>query len=186
MGTCIALFRGINVGGKNVLPMWELVAVLEGLGCSNVRTYIQSGNAVFEHPEKAAARLAAAIAEAIEQRFGFEPHVQVLAREDLDQAIAANPFPEAAADPGRLHLGFLAAVPTHPDLDALGALAAADERYRLIGRVFYLHAPHGVGNSRLASRAEKLLGVPMTDRNWNTVSKLRQMAGTPTEPGFPR
>jgi uncharacterized protein (DUF1697 family) len=174
--TYIALFRAINVGGKNVLPMKELVAVLEGLGARNVRTYIQSGNVVFESPEKDASRLASKMGQAIKKRFGFEPHVLLLELEDLERAIKKNPFPEAESDPQALHTGFLASAPQKPDLKALESLKTKSERFRLIDRVFCLHAPEGIGRSKLAAKAEKLLGVPMTDRNWRTVCKIQDMA----------
>jgi len=172
----IVLLRGINVGGKNRLPMKELVSLLGDLGARNVRTYIQSGQAVFESGEEAPADLAASIREGIAERHGFEPHVLVLETQNLERAIAANPFPEADDDPKSVHLGFLDSVPDQPDIEGLDALKKASERFRLDGRVFYLHAPEGVGRSKLAAKAERLLGVPMTDRNWRTVRRLQEMA----------
>ncbi len=176
MKTHIALFRGINVGGKNALPMKELSAVLEDLGAQSVQTYIQSGNALFKSAEKDPAGLSRKIAAEIKKRRGFEPHVQLLELRDIQRAVAGNPFPEAAADPKTLHLGFLAGAPKSPGLKALEGLKSGSERFKLIGRVFYLHAPQGVGRSKLAANAERLLGVPMTDRNWRTVCKLLEMA----------
>ena len=175
MNTCIALFRGINVGGKNSLPMPELFALLEHLGARKIKTYIQSGNAVFQSDEKNPALLSQAIAEAIKQRWGFAPLVLVLRPDELESAMAANPFPEAEADPTTLHLGFLATAPEYPDLPKLANLRKASECFHLAARVFYLHAPEGVGRSKLAANAEKLLGVPLTDRNWRTVCKIREM-----------
>jgi uncharacterized protein (DUF1697 family) len=175
MRTVIALFRAVNVG-PNALPMKELVAILEGLGARNVKTYIQSGNVVFESPEKDASRLSSRIGQEIKKRRGFEPHVLLLETEDIERAIRKNPFPEAASDPRALHAGFLASKPQKPDLKALERLKSGSEQFRLIDRVFYLHAPDGIGRSKLAARAEKLLGVPMTDRNWRTVCTIRDMA----------
>ena len=176
MKTYIALFRGINVGGNNSLPMKELVAALEALGARGIRTYIQSGNAVLDSDEEDASRLCARISSAIQQRRGFAPQVLLLTREDLARAIQENPFPEAAADHKALHAGFLTATPAAPDLAALEALRSASERFVLRGAVFYLHAPDGVGRSKLAAKAEKLLGVPMTSRNWQTVCKVLELA----------
>jgi uncharacterized protein (DUF1697 family) len=175
MRTVIALFRAINVG-PNALPMKELVAILEGLGARNVKTYIQSGNVVFESPEKDASRLSSKISQEVKKRRGFEPHVLLLEPGDIDRAIRKNPFPEAASDPKALHAGFLASKPEKPDLEALESLKSGSERFRLIDRVFYLHAPDGIGRSKLAAKAEKLLGVPMTDRNWRTVCTIHDMA----------
>jgi len=174
--TYVALFRGINVGGKNALPMKELVAVLENLGSQNVKTYIQSGNAVFESKEKDTLRLSNKISAEINKRRGFEPHVLLLGLEDIERAITENPFPEAETDPQALHIGFLASAPQNPSLKTLESLKRDSERFQLIDKMFYLHAPEGVGRSKLAANAEKLLGAPMTDRNWKTVCKIWKMA----------
>ncbi len=176
MKTYIALFRGINVGGKHALPMKDLVAVLEYLGSQNVKTYIQSGNAVFSSKEKDASLLSNRIGDEIKKRRGFKPYVLLLELEDIEKAVRENPFPEAEIDPKSLHVGFLASAPENPDLKTLEGLKKNGERFHLIGNVFYLHAPEGVGKSKLAANAEKLLGLPMTDRNWNTVCKIREMA----------
>ncbi|MFH0935091.1 MAG: DUF1697 domain-containing protein [Pseudomonadota bacterium] len=176
MMTYIALFRGINVGGNNKLPMKELVTVLEGLGLKNIRTYIQSGNVVFDGKGEPAA-LAAKMGAAIKKSHGFEPKVLVLDAASLEQAIKANPFPEGEAEGNTLHFNFLETVPLKPDLAGIGKIAAPSERWQLKGDVFYLHAPEGIGRSKLALNMERLLGVPMTGRNWNTVSKLRELIG---------
>jgi uncharacterized protein (DUF1697 family) len=176
MKVYVALFRGINVGGKNALPMKELVSILEDLGGRNVRTYIQSGNAAFVSPEKDTLRLSNKIRREIKKRCGFEPHVLLLEVDDIERAIRKNPFPEAVTDPKVLHAGFLASVPEKPNLKALESLKSDSERYQLIDKVFYLHAPEGIGRSKLAAKVEKLLGVPMTDRNWRTVCTLRELA----------
>jgi uncharacterized protein (DUF1697 family) len=176
MNTYIALFRGINVGGRNSLPMKELVTILEELGCQNVRTYIQSGNAVFESDTDDISRLSKSISSSVEKRRGFAPHVLLLTLKELEKAIANNPFPEGREDPKALHVGFLASAPRQPDLKKLESLRGEKERFRLVDDIFYLHAPDGIGRSKLAASTEKLLGVPMTDRNWRTVLKLLDMA----------
>ncbi len=172
----IALLRGINVGGKNPLPMAELVALLESLGASDITTYIQSGNAVFRAERPDAAQLAGKLAAAILKRRGFLPHVLVLGLDAMEQAIAQNPFHEAESDPATLHLGFLDAVPAKPDLETMERMRKANERFHLADRVFYLHAPEGVGRSKLAASAENLIGVPMTSRNWKTVRTIWELA----------
>jgi uncharacterized protein (DUF1697 family) len=173
MKTFIALFRGINVGGKNSLPMKELISLFEDLGCRSVKTYIQSGNAVFESKEKDASRLSNKIRIEIKKRRGFEPHVLLLGLEEMDKAIAGNPFPET--EPKSLHIGFLGSAPANPNLKALEGLKKKSERFLLRDKVFYLYAPDGVGRSKLVASSEKLLGVSMTDRNWRTVCKIRDM-----------
>lgn len=175
MKTCIALLRGINVGGKNMLPMKELVDVLESLGLQNIKTYIQSGNAVFQTKAADTAKLANTISATIRKSHGFAPQVLLLDSAALEEAIKANPYPEVEAAPNTLHVAFLATVPPKPDLDALERIRAASERFQLAGNVLYLHAPDGVGRSKLAAGMERLLGVAVTIRNWNTVRKLNGM-----------
>lgn len=177
MNTYVAFFRGINVGGNNPLPMKELVAALENFGARKVRTYIQSGNAIFESTEKNLSYLSKQLSAEINKHRGFEPLVHILTLEALSKAIAGNPFPEATIDPSSLHLGFLSSSPKSPNLEKLSALKKDSERFLLAESVFYLHAPEGVSRSKLAANSEKLLGVPMTDRNWKTVCKVMEMAG---------
>ena len=179
MSRWIALFRGINVGGSNVLPMKDLVALLEGLGCTDVKTYIQSGNAVFGMDEVDGSALDERIGDAVMTAHGFRPRVIVLTSEQLQQAVAANPFPEAEAEPKSLHLFFLSRRPVSPDLEALYAIKADSESFVLAEDVFYLHAPDGIGRSKIAARAERLIGVDVTGRNWRTVTKVLEMAAQP-------
>ena len=176
MKTYIALLRGINVGGKSILPMKELVSLLEDLGAQNVKTYIQSGNAVFQSEETNASLLSSEISAAIKKRHGLEPRVLLLESREMEKVIESNPFREAESEPKTLHVFFLASVPKDPDLDALESFKSDDERFALTGGALYLHAPDGIGRSKLAANAEKLLGVPVTARNWRTICKIMAMA----------
>jgi uncharacterized protein (DUF1697 family) len=176
MKTYIALFRGINVGGSHLLPMKELKAVLEKNGCCDVQTYIQSGNVIFRSATPDAAQLAERLTAAVSRSHGFEPRVLVLTRAAIESAAAANPFPEAVRNPKSVHLFFLAETPAKPDLKGFEAVKAKSERFELKGRVLYLYTPDGFGTSKLAARAEKLLGVDATARNWRTVTTLLEMA----------
>ena len=176
MTTWITLFRGINVGGHNILPMSELKALLEELGCTDVRTYIQSGNVVFRHKEGQAAGLSETISKAVLSRFHFGPYVLLLTANYLENALAANPFSSAEENPKSVHLYFLSAAPIEPDLGGLKLLKLANEKFELIDQVFYLYAPDGIGRSKLAARVEKLLGVPATARNWRTAQKMLELA----------
>ncbi len=171
MNTYIALLRGINVGGSGRLPMKELVEHLESQGCRSVRTYIQSGNAVFEHAA-AAPVLTRQIRAALGAALGFEPALLLMTPKQLTRAASRNPFPEGEQDPAKLHLYFLAARPKQPDLDRLQGIAKANERFALEEDVLYLHAPDGIGRSKLAANVERVLGVSGTGRNWRTVQKL--------------
>ena len=175
MKTYIALFRGINVGGNHMLPMKELKLVLERHDCLDVRTYIQSGNVVFRSATSDVGRLAARLTAAIGKSHGFEPHVLLLTRSELQKAARGNPFPESIETPKNLHLFFLVEPPKQPDLKACEALKTTTERFKLTDSVFYLHTPDGFGSSKLVGRVEKLLGVRATARNWRTVVTLLQM-----------
>lgn len=178
MSTYIALLRGINVLGRNSLLMADLRQLFERQGCRNVRTYIQSGNVVFESPADAARRVPERVAAAVSRTRGFEPRVLVVTRAELRRAAARNPFcQEADANPRSLHVFFLARKPSRPDLATMEALRAPSERFALDGKAFYLHTPDGFGPSRLADRVERLLGVDATARNWRTVTTLLRMAG---------
>jgi uncharacterized protein (DUF1697 family) len=176
VNTIIALFRGINVGGKFTLPMRDLVVLFEDLGCRNIRTYIQSGNVIFDTISEPCEELSKRISEKVDAKFGFKPYVLMLSMQELAQAITHNPFAQTVDNPQSLHLGFLASEPVSLDVVRLEKLKSQSERFQLIGKVFYLFAPDGVGRSKLASGAEHVLGVPMTDRNWRTVCKIMEMA----------
>lgn len=176
MTTWIALFRGINVGGKQMLPMKALAALLGKNGCIDVRTYIQSGNVVFRSRLGDAERVARRISTVVAASHSFEPRVFALTFAELRKAAAGNPFPQADDNPKSLHLFFLAERPTKPDLAALEALKANGEEFVLKGSVFYLHTPNGFGTSKLAERVERLLGVAATARNWRTVTTLLELA----------
>jgi uncharacterized protein (DUF1697 family) len=171
----IALFRGINVGGKNSLTMKALVRMLEENGYTRVQTYIQSGNVIFQSTSAKAEVFSRIIGRAIASKYGFQPGIVVLSAQELNKAAAANPFPKAEAESKSLHLYFLSQAPKDPDLEALNRLKSDNESFKLIGDVFYLHAPDGIGRSKLAPRVEKLLDVETTARNWNTVTKLLEM-----------
>ena len=123
-----------------------------------------------------AGRLSKRLTAAVSKSHGFEPRVLLLTRSELEKAAAANPFPEASEYPQSLHLFFLTESPKKPDLKGCEALKAKSERFKLAGSVFYLHTPDGMGSSKLAARAEKLLGVAATARNWRTVTTLLQMS----------
>jgi uncharacterized protein (DUF1697 family) len=172
----ILLFRGINVGSNRRLPMKELTVLLEENACTDVRTYIQSGNVFVRSAVSNTATLAKRIAAAIGQKYGFTPEVFVLTRKELEKAAAANPFPQADERPQFLHLFFLKDAPKKPNLKPLDALKTKTESFVLKGNVFYLYTPDGFGKSKLGGSAEKLLGVDATARNWRTVKTLLELA----------
>lgn len=167
----VALFRGINVGGKHILPMQDLRELLAELGCEDIQTYIQSGNAVFSTAADAK-MLPENIRASIDEKFGFAPQVLVLTAKQFRDVAADNPFANSAADPKTLHVAFLTDDATDPDLDALTALKAESEEFSLTRNAFYLSAPDGIGRSRLVAKIDQHLGVNTTSRNWRTVGKL--------------
>ena len=176
MNTCIALLRGINVGGHHKLPMKDLKGLIEKNGCQDVQTYIQSGNVVFRSAVSDVAPLCRQITAAISKSHGFEPRVLVLTRAELERAAAGNPFPQADDHPQSLHLFFLTEAPKKPDLKGLESIKTATEAFSLKGKVFYVYTPDGFGKSKLATRVEQCLGVAATARNWRTVTTLMEMA----------
>jgi uncharacterized protein (DUF1697 family) len=177
MKTFVALFRGVNVGGKNKLPMKDLAALMENMGLQNVSTYIQSGNVVFQADDSGDSGLATKIQDAILERFGFSPELIIVDKATIEKAISENPFRAAESEPNRVHLMFLSKVPSDPDVETLERIRGPNERFVLKRKVFYLHTPDGIGRSKLAARIERSLGVSGTARNWRTVLKLQEMIG---------
>ena len=171
----IALLRGINVGGRNAMPMAALTATFQSAGCGSVRTYIQSGNVVFTSPEKSRQKLSKRLGDAIEDQFGFRPSVLLLTEGEFRAAVANNPFRSAVTEPKTLHFFFLDSVPKSPDMKGIEKLALPTERYKLVDAIFYLHTPDGFGRSKLAAGAERRLGEPATARNFTTIQKLSEM-----------
>jgi uncharacterized protein (DUF1697 family) len=173
--TWIALLRGVNVVGKNKLPMQDLRRLLEArLPCAEVRTYVASGNVVFCCDGGTAPGLARRITEIVAKKYGFAPHTIVLTPGQLAAAADACPFPTDV--PARVHLFFLEAAPKSPNLAKMEALKTTEEFQLGPKKVFYLFTPDGFGKSKLAAASERLLGVEATARNWNTVTALRQLA----------
>ncbi len=175
MTTWIALLRGINVGGHNKCPMADLKACCEKLGWSNVRTYINSGNVVFESAEKNEEKLRRALEAAIEKKFGFHSDVVVRTRQELTEVLEANPFAKRKdVKPGYLLVVFLSADPGKAAHAALARIESAPEEIKSAGREIFIFYPNGQGRPNLKFRdVEKAIGaVQWTGRNLNTVQKL--------------
>jgi uncharacterized protein (DUF1697 family) len=175
MATWIALFRGINVGGHQILSMKDLRALLELEGFTAIRTYIQSGNVVFKSAQGTAGSLTKRIGNAVQAIQGFRPRVIVLSAADLQEAAAANPFPKAQAEHKSLHLFFLAQSAASADVTSLSRIKTGKEAFVLKGKVLYLLTPDGFGTSKLAASIERYVKVEATARNWRTVTKLLEM-----------
>jgi uncharacterized protein (DUF1697 family) len=172
-----ALLRGVNVGGKNRLPMPALRDLLVGLGFTDVETLLQSGNAVFGAGRTSPAKVAARITDGLQEELGLDVTVMVRTHAQLTSIVDANPFAkEAAKEPGKVLVSFLAQPPARGRLDDVDGAALEPERFRLVGSELYLWCPRGVGRSRLVQTlSDKKLGVAATARNWNTVTKLLEL-----------
>jgi len=173
MPAFIALLRGINVGG-NILKMDRLREICAKLGAKNPRTYVQSGNVIFE-----AAGSAAGWETKLEKALAGESRlpVSVMVRmaDEMSKVLAGNPFlKEKGIDTKRLGVTFLQEPPSRPALAALAALQIAPERYHVAGREIYIHCPNGFADSKLYM-LDKVLKQRTTTRNWNTVGKLCAM-----------
>ncbi len=167
METFVALFRGINVGGNNILPMKELKCLLEESSCHNTKTYIQSGNVVFDSekpPEN--------INLLIEEKYGFKPEVLIVNEKEFLELVNGNPYSSTIGK--QIHFYFCKDTP-NVNVERLDELKSETERWSINGKVLYLYAPDGIGRSKLVVNIEKCLGVAATGRNLNTVNKLIEM-----------
>lgn len=178
MPTIVSLLRGVNVTGHNPIKMEALRALYESLKFTGCQTYIQSGNVVFCTRERSLAALPERIEKAIERKFGFRPSVIHRTTDELRDVIARNPFAKRRnIEPGKLLVAFLA---RHPGAEAcakLRAINTGSEEVHLAPRELYIYFPNGVGRADLPwSAIDRVMKVPMTGRNWNTVTKLLALA----------
>ncbi|WP_329544924.1 DUF1697 domain-containing protein [Streptomyces sp. NBC_01356] len=176
--TYAALLRGINVGGAKKVPMAELRTLLEGLRYRGVRTYLQSGNAVFTAGHGDEESLAAELAQAIEKHFGFTVGVLVRDHAYLRAVREACPFPAAELEGKQLHATYFSAPVDAERFASVDQPAFLPEEFQIGDRVLYLYAPDGLGRSKLGEALSKprlLKGITATTRNWNTVVKLEEL-----------
>jgi uncharacterized protein (DUF1697 family) len=191
MASHVALLRGINVGGRNKVPMADLREVVTSLGHTGVTTYIQSGNVLFSTADSDTAELAAALESAIAKRFGIWASVVVLSRDELARVLAGNPFPDEP-NPRLVHVVFLTAKPPQDLLDRIAAAESAAaakgsrDTVQASGQALFLHTPDGFGTSELAQAVFRIIGAPAkrqkqalaaTARNWATATKLLSLCG---------
>lgn len=174
--TFVALLRGINLAGRNRVPMPELRSALESLGLEDVVTYIQSGNVVFRSRGGRAQELTARIEGRIAEAFRIEVVVLLRTPAELTKVAGGNPFVRGGADPSKLHVVFLSGKPTRKAAAQLDPDRSPPDELRLEGREIYLHTPNGFGRSKLTvDYFERRLGVAATARNWKTVTKLVEL-----------
>lgn len=172
----VALFKGVNVGGHNKLPMADLRHLAAEFGLEDPKTYIQSGNLVFNSSQTDAKILEAQLAGAIEKRFGFRPVIIMRRANYLAAAIRANPFAGIMTEGKQLHLFFLDEPAAKFDEAALRAFATDGEDFQMKGDIFYLFAPQGIGRSKLVEKMGSYFPKRMTARNLNSVKAISQLA----------
>jgi uncharacterized protein (DUF1697 family) len=177
-GWHIALLRGINVSGKNMLPMAELAKMFVAAGCGDVKTYIQSGNVVFRASDGVVSKLGGLITPQIEERFGCKVPVVLRSAAELGEVVRSNPFLKAGAAEDSLHVYFLAGMPAAGDVAGLDTGRSAPDAFAVVGREIYLRLPNGMGRTKLTNAYfDSKLKTVSTARNWRTVLKLLEMVG---------
>ena len=172
----LALLRGINVGGKNLLPMKDLALMFTSAGATDVKTYIQSGNVVFSASPQLVKKLPALIPDQIVQKFGMRIPLVIRSAEEVAEVIASNPYLQDGEPEDALHVYFLADVPTPENLSKLDPNRSHPDRFILRNRDLYVHLPAGMARTKLTNAYfDSKLATVSTARNWRTVLKLHEM-----------
>jgi uncharacterized protein (DUF1697 family) len=173
----VALIRGINVGGNKILAMADLRALLEALGYRDVRTHLQSGNALFTAAPASAPALESQISSRLEVDLGLFVKVLVRSASEFAALIDSNPFVAEGEDPKQLMVTFLSEPPKAARVDSVDRQAYGPVRFEFGNRAIYMLMPNGFRDSRLPN-FERLLGVSATTRNWRTVTRLRELSAS--------
>jgi uncharacterized protein (DUF1697 family) len=178
MTVIISMLRGVNVGGHNKIKMEALRALYESLKLRDAQTYVQSGNVIFATDERDIARLTKRIEDGIERKFGFRPDVILRTAAEMREVIARNPFAtRRGIEPSKRLVTFLASDPDAEAREKTLQIKCDPEELRIDGRQLYIHFPNGIGRSKLSWAAlDKALKTPGTGRNWNSVTKMMEMA----------
>ena len=178
MPAIISLLRAVNVAGHNMVAMPALRELYQSLALRDAQTYLQSGNVVFRSDAKDLARLRKRIEDAIERSFGFRTSVVLRSAPELKDVIRRNPFAKRTGiEPNRLLVSFLADEPPAESREKIALVKVGPEELRLDGRELYIYYAAGFGKSKLTpALLERTLKVPGTARNWNTVTKLLELA----------
>lgn len=168
-----ALLRGINVGGKHRLPMKDLIAIFEALGCEDVRTYVQSGNVVFDAAAGRVRTIVGAVEEAVGAEHGFELRLVTRSAVELARTLDASPFALDSADEARVLVGFLGERPDPERVRALEPDRSPPDRFEVVGREVHLDCPNGLARSRCTNAwFDRVLGTTSTFRNLRTVRRV--------------
>lgn len=177
LGTNIALLRGINVGGKNRLPMKELTALFMEAGCSDVRTYIQSGNVLFEAAQALSKDIPSLVSASILNRFGYQVPILTRTIQEFRDIVQANPFVKTGAEADKLHVVFLADLPNGEQVETLDQNRSPGDEFVVAGREIFLHCPNGFAATKLTnSYFDSRLSTISSTRNWRTVQKILELA----------
>jgi uncharacterized protein (DUF1697 family) len=178
MPVVISMLRGVNVGGHNKIKMEALRALCQSLKLRDACTYIQSGNIIFRTEERDLSRLAKRIEDEIERNYGFRPDVILRSSSELREVIAKNPFAKRRGiEPRRLLVTFLASDPGEQAREQVLKIKTDPEELRIDGREVYIYYPNGMARPKLPwAVIEKMLKTRGTGRNWNSVTKLLEMA----------
>ena len=178
MPVIICMLRGVNVGGRNMIKMDALKALCVSLKLKDPQTYVQSGNVIFSSQEKDLAKLAKRIQDGIEKSLKFRPGIMLRTAEDLREVVKKNPFAKRTGiEPGKLLVNFLAADPGKQAREKALAIKIGPEEIHLVGREAYIYFPNGQGRSKFPWAAiERALGTSGTGRNWNSVTKMLEIA----------
>jgi uncharacterized protein (DUF1697 family) len=178
MPVIICMLRGVNVGGRNMIKMDALKALCVSLKLKDPQTYVQSGNIIFSSAEKDLVKLARRIQDAIEKTAGFRPGVVLRTVTELQEVVARNPFAKRSdIEPGKLLVNFLVADPGKEARENALAIKIGPEELHLFDREAYIYFPNGQGRSKLPwSKIERALETTGTGRNWNSVTKMLEMA----------
>ena len=176
--TYISLLRGINVSGQKMIKMSELASLYESIGFGNVRTYVQSGNVIFESTINDPVKIQNKIEKGLEANFGYQVKVIIRTPDEIKEIIKKNPFiKKPGVDIIRLYVSFLSNVPAPALLKDLTVNKKPSEEFKIIGKEVYLYMPEGFGTSKLQIGVfEKKLSTIATARNWKTVNMLYELS----------
>ncbi|MCX5690106.1 MAG: DUF1697 domain-containing protein [Planctomycetota bacterium] len=167
----IALARGINVGGKNRVAMKDLAHAFEASGATSIKTYIQSGNVLFD--SKDASRCIAGVTRQLRESLQLEIPLVWRSAADYLRAVNDNPFLAQGADPAFLSLGLLSSAPAPSAVRELDPNRSPGDQFKVIGDTMYLYQPNGIARSKLTNAwIDRALGVTSTFRNWKTATAL--------------
>jgi uncharacterized protein (DUF1697 family) len=174
----VAMLRGINVSGQKIVKMENLRSSFEELGFQRVRTYVQSGNVIFEATRGSAKDFAKSIQGKILSDFGFSIPLFLRTSDEMKKIVSDNPFSrDKEIDRSKLHVTFLSEFPANDAKERLSSLNAFPDQFRLLGREVYLYCPNGYGRTKLSNNAlEKQLSIGATTRNWKTVNALTKIS----------